>query len=176
MADTILDDEQLTSVFVSLTETMLNTTTPGAVRLTRLQDGSPGFNVSDEVAFVYVQPMSDDYTRFVQTDYSILDDANLNQNQTYTDGFRVYWTLYGPSAVDNSRLIWSQLFTDAARITLQQSNLALITNVPKPIKAPENRNGQWFNRASLYANFNELVIRQSTIPSIASANVQIIEG
>lgn len=171
MADTVLTQVQLENIFQSLTSQILGTSDPSAVRISWPTDGAPSWKITDDVCFLAVTPTDDAYTRQLQTDYSPLDDNNANSNLTYTAVVRVAWTLYGPNASDRSDLLRASLFMDSTRSTLISNNLALVTDVPMPIRSPELFNSEWWNRATLYANFNELVIRQSTIPYLQTANV-----
>lgn len=176
MTDTVLLQNQLEDIFQSLTSTFLGTNHPSAVRINWPQDGAPSFGVKEDVCFISVTPVDTSYAHQVQTDYSQLDTDNANANLTYNAGIRVGWVLYGPSSFDNAALIWSQLFAESTKDTLASNNLALVTDVSQPIRTPELFNGQWFNRASLNATFNELVIRVSSVPYLQTADIQIKEG
>lgn len=173
MSDTVLTQTQLENLFQSLTSTILNTTDPSVVRISWPTDGSPSWSINQDICFVQVTPVDNGYNQQMMTDYSVLDANTANANLTYTAGVRVSWTLYGPSASDNADVIRYSLFTDSTTSTLMASNVALVTDVPMPIRSPELFNGEWWNRASLYANFNELVIRTSTVPVLQTADVQV---
>lgn len=176
MTDTILLQNQLENIFQSLTSGFLGTSDPSAVRINWPQDGAPSFGIAEDVCFISVTPIDTSYAHQVQTDYSELDTDNANVNLTYSAGIRVGWVLYGPSSFDDAALIWSKLFAISTKDTLAKNNLAMVTDVSQPIRTPELFNSQWFNRASLYANFNELVIRRSSVPYLNTANVQVEEG
>lgn len=176
MADTVLTQTQLENIFQSLTSTILNTTDPSAVRISWPTDGAPSWKITDNVCFLKITPNDDPYTRPVQTDYGQQDADNAYVNQVSTDGVRVSWNFYGPNSWDNARLVRSQLFTDATTTTLQSNNLALVTDVSQPVRMPELYNGQWWDRALFYANFNELVIRQSSVPYIQNVTLTTKEG
>ncbi|WP_206923025.1 phage neck terminator protein [Alicyclobacillus suci] len=173
MADTVLTQVQLEDIFQSLTSQLLGTTDPSAVRITWPKDGAPSWSIDDDVCFVSVTPSDNSYTRQLQTDYSPLDQESLNSTLAYTAGVRVSWTLYGPNSSDNADLIRATLFSDSTKSTLISNDLALITDVPMPIRQPELFNGEWWNRATLYADFNHLVKRQSTVPYLQSADVLV---
>lgn len=146
------------------------------VRIEWPTDGAPSWSITQDVCFLQMTPVDDNYGHYVQTEFVPLDANMATVNQTYTDGVRVEWTFYGPNAFDNARLIWASLFTESVKSTLQQNNIPLVTDVPKPVRVPENYDGQWWNRATVYANFNELVIRQSTVAYLQSADIQVKEG
>lgn len=176
MADTYLTQTQLEDFFQSLTSTILNTTDPSAVRITWPTDGAPSWSITEDVCFLKVTPADNPYSHQFHKDYTELDANNATENLTYTNGIRVMWVLYGPNSSDNADLIRSQLNVSSTTQTLAASNLALVTDIPVPVRQPELFDGQWWPRASFYANFNELVIRQSTVPYLQSANVQVEES
>ncbi|WP_062306578.1 phage neck terminator protein [Alicyclobacillus sendaiensis] len=187
MADTVLSLEQLEDFFQSWTGQALGTTDPSAVRIGWPTDGSPGWQVADDVCFLMVQYTDNSYTRQIQTEYDPLDAANAQVSQVYTVGIRATWTFYGPNAWSNADLVRASLYRDATTQMLAANNLSLIPDVPMPVRVPELFNGQWWNRVTFFADFYELVIRQTSVPYIAevdvtvasedeSEGVQIIEG
>ncbi|MCL6442068.1 MAG: hypothetical protein K6T83_01155 [Alicyclobacillus sp.] len=176
MTDTVMTMKQLEDFFQSWTSQILGTSDPSAVRINWPTDGAPGWKITDDVCFLAISPTDDAYTRQLHIDYSELDEYNANADLAYTATFRVTWTFYGPNAADRADLVRSQLFTPAATSAFVASNLALVTDVAMPYRFPELFNGQWWNRATFNATFNELVIRQSSVPYIQTVNLQTQEG
>lgn len=171
MADQVLTLAQLQTIFQSLVSQILNTTDPGAVRIAWPQDGAPAWPIDYDVCFLLIQPDTDPYTQQIEQTWGQQDAQNAAVSLSYTFVFRVGFTFYGPNSFDNADLVRSQLFTDATTTSLAASNLALITDVPMPMRAPELWGGQWWDRSDLVARFNQLVIRNSTTPFVASAPV-----
>ena len=84
------------------------------------------------------------------------------ENWTYTRGWRVAWTLYGPNCVDRARQIWSAVtFMDYFADALSLSNLFVVTDPVEPTYTPENFNAAWWPRSdfavSMYENVTETI-------------------
>lgn len=176
MADTILTLTQLENLFQSVTSQILGTTDPSAVRIDWPADGAPSWKINDDVCFIRIDFDDDPITRQVETSYEPLDSDNATVNQSSMDVIGVDWIVYGPHSFDNARLIRNKLFDPTYKDILAASNVALVTDIAMPRRVPEFFNGQWWNRTSFSANFNELVVRQSSVPYLQSANVQVKEG
>lgn len=171
MANQVLTLTQLQTLFQSLVSTILGTTDPGAVRVAWPEDGAPAWPIDYDVCFLLIQPEPDPYTQQLEETWTEQDANDAAMSTAYTFVFRVGFTFYGPNSFDNADLVRSQLFASFTTTTLSSNNLALITDVPMPMRAPELWGGQWWDRSDLVARFNELVIRTSTTPFIQSAPV-----
>lgn len=176
MADTILTITQIEDLFQSVTSQILGTTDPSAVRIGWPTDGAPGWEINQDVCFILVNFNDDPTNQQIETSYQTLDSNDATVNTTYTQGVRVSWTIYGPNSFNNAGLIRSSLVQENYRNILAASNVALVTAIPMPTRVPELFNSQWWERSSFYANFNELVNRQSSVPYLQGSNVQILEG
>lgn len=173
---TVLLQTQIENIFQSLTSQLLGTTDPSVVRIGWPEVGAPAWAIGDDVCFLLVNYADNPITRQLETVYSAASSTDATATLAYTVVARINWTLYGPDAFDYADVIRSGLFTEPVKTTLAQNNLALVTDVMMPVRAPELFNGQWWNRATFYAEFNELVIRQSTVPYIQTAPVTTQEG
>ncbi|SFU71103.1 phage neck terminator protein [Alicyclobacillus macrosporangiidus] len=176
MADTVLTVQQIEDIFQTWTSQALGVTDPGAVRIGWPMDGAPAWHITDDVCFVLVTYVDNPITRQIERSYSPLDPDNANMAHSYIDSVRVSWTLYGPNAFERADIIRAALFQPSTTDTLAANNLGLVTDVPMPIRVPELFNGQWWSRATLYADFNQLVIRQTSVPYITGSDVRIVEG
>ncbi len=176
MADTILKQDQLETFFQSLISSFLGVTDPSAVRVSWPEDGAPAWEISQDVCFLKVTYADDPYTRQMVRDYAPGDLSNVTENLTYTLVILLSLEIYGPNAFDNSDIIRFNLVSNPTTLLLKQNNLALITDIPSPIRIPELFNGQWWNRASLSVKFNEKVVRQSLVPFLTTPDIQLIEG
>jgi hypothetical protein len=179
MADTILTKTQIEDIFRMLTLQLLGldpSANDSRVRMTWPTKGAPAWKIGDDVAFLLVNYDDDPITRQMHVDYAAADDSNADQSTSYTRVIRVDWVCYGPHSFEDADAIRSGLFAVATKLTLTQNNMALITDVPLPVRAPEIYNGQWWERTSFYARFNELIIRHADIPYIQAADVQILKG
>jgi hypothetical protein len=180
MADTVLLLTDLENIFCNLTYTILglDITDPanaGKVRIAWPTNGAPAWGINDDVIFMRVTQQDDKLTRYQDILYTGIDEISTSQETGYTRVHRVDWTLYGPNSYDNADLIRFNIFNQDNTNQLKTSNLFLITDVPMAQRLPELYNGQWWERTDFSALFNELVIRETTVPYITSPNFVIIE-
>lgn len=172
---TVLTRVQLEDFFQALVVSFLPGVDPNqGVRLTWPQDGQPGFEITDSVVFLRVGYDPDPYTRLLELSYGPGGADTVAVSQAYTLAISVDLTFYGPGSFENADAVRAALFLPATTQTLAGQNLGLITDVPPPRRAPELFNGQWWERVDLAARFNELVVRPSTVPAIASAPVTVV--
>lgn len=176
MANTILTLAEIENLFQSLTSTILNTTDQGAVRIGWPQDGAPAWPISYDVVFLLINYTDSEIAKQFERSYSALDTTSVIENISSTVPLRVGWTLYGPNSFDHASLIRSSLFLASSSDTLAASNVALVTAVAMPVRVPELFNGQWWERTTFYAEFNQLSVTQSTVPYLLTADVQTVEG
>lgn len=179
MTDINLTLDQIKKVFSDLTFSMLGldpTNDAGKVRSEWPTTGSPGWKITDDITFFAINFDDDPITRQMDVTYSSLDDINLNQSLSYTRVIRVNWMCYGPNSFNNIDIIRSSLSQPDFISTLKSNNIALIMDLSMPTRAPELFNGQWWDRSSLYARFNELVVRSTPVPYIQTPNIQVIKG
>lgn len=167
---------QIEDIFQSLTSTILNTTDPSAVRINWPLDGSPFQTIDQDICYLAISSTDNQQSRQFYHEYDELDPQTASSSVTYIDAFRVMWTIYGPGSSDNADMIRANLNTEQTTSTLEASGIALITDISMPLRQPELFNGQWWPRTSFYANFTQLVKRESTTPYLATADIQIEEG
>jgi hypothetical protein len=204
MSDTYLTKDQLQTLFQSVTMVILGldpTTwnayqaalaagTPwtgpipanpySTVRIAWQTSGAPSWAPGDDVVIVGVVERDHPYNRIRESQLSdIAGNPNheLNRAFHYTRVMEAQWTIYGPNSYDNSQAIRDGLFSDPAHATLKASNLFLTGAIVAPRRAPEiypSPGGEWFERVDMQAMFNEIIIRNVTVPSIGSADVTIL--
>ncbi len=177
MADQLLTLTQLNSLLQSLTASLTGLSSTSGVRLSWQPNGAPGWKRTDDVVGIRVVPASDPIIQQRDTNYQgdAGDGVNIKVQSAYTRVHFVYWVLYGPSSYDKAESLRNGLYSQASRDTLARSNLYMVLDVPPVIRAPELFNGQWWERCDVSARFNELVLRGSTVPYLASAQVTIVD-
>jgi len=181
MADTVKSIGQIEDIFQNLSIRSLGLN-PNAkasqkrVRISWPEKGAPAWKRDEDVAFLMVTYADDLITRQVDVSYGAADTENANRTVTYTRVVQVSWVCYGPNSFGDADLIRSSLFLPKITMELLASNMALITDVPMPVRTPELFNGQWWDRSSFFARFNEKVIRTTQVPYLQSAEVKTIKG
>ncbi|NOU95593.1 hypothetical protein GC093_20505 [Paenibacillus sp. LMG 31456] len=181
MTDTVLSITEIENFFQASTTRMLGLD-PNApanqkrVRVAWPSKGAPAWKHEENVVFLMIGYADDSITRQMDVSYDQADVDNANRTVSYTRVIHVSWTCYGPNSFNDADLIRSNLFLPKTKADLAAVNLALIIDVPMPMRTPELFASQWWDRTSFFARFNEKVIRQSEVPYLQSADVRIIEG
>jgi hypothetical protein len=182
LADIYLTLAELEQLFANLTITMLNidfdptaesTSENSPVRISWPTDGAPAWQITDDVNFVRVIPVDNDYDKIRDVSYSYLSDSSLNKATSRTRVFQVIWTVYGPNSFTNAETIRDSLFDDIAHDTLAQNNIYMITDVPEITRAPEQFANQWWERCDLSVMFNGLIVKNTTVSSVASIPIVV---
>lgn len=181
MTDTILSKDQIEDFFQNLTLQILGVdpnspSSQSRVRIEWPKNGYPGWKIDEDIAFLLVTYDDDAITRQMDVNYAPLDEYQANHLLSYTRVVRVSWTCYGPNSFNDIDTIRSSLYIPKYKELIKANNLALILDVPNPMRSPELFNGQWWDRSSFYARFNEKVTRTSAVPYITGSDVQVVKG
>lgn len=144
--------------------------------------GQPFADVNTDICYVACTPWDTDY-RLVRNRTYITVPAQLGgipervqEAWTYTRGWRVAWTLYGPNATDRARMLHSALFLDLFNDQFNSQNLFPVPDMPEPIRIPELVNAQWFERADFYCNMYENVTETILDNVVTSVEVKLYDG
>lgn len=174
MADTILTLKQLEDVFRTIICMLLglNPLDPlnaSKVRIAWPTGGAPGWKITDDVMFIGVSPVDDSYTKQRDMVFSPNTSSLVYATTCYTRSIRVSIIAYGPNSFDNIESVRSGFFSQGEE--LSKNNLYFVLDIPSPKRIPELFNGQWWERSDIAVMFYEKVTRQSTVPTIATAEV-----
>lgn len=185
MAEIIHTVEQIEDMFREIVLTILNMNVDsnhGRVRfpwgsdLSAGVDSAPGSNRKVDVCYIYELPCDDAYNRQRDIRYVDLGGCDLTARDEHTDVHSILFVNYGPNAYDCARNIRDGLFRDDIRRILKQNHFAMVTDVPSIRRAPELKNGEWWNRVDFNAIFNEFIRRESVMPIIEEIKVNIVES
>jgi hypothetical protein len=178
MADTILTLGQIEDFFSDLTLRMLklDPDIPGRVRTTWPTSGAPAWEITEDVMFISVNYDDDPIIKQMHTTYGHLDANNADYILKYTNVLRINWTAYGPNSFSDMDAVRSSLILPSFTDQMNSHNVLLITDLNPPMRSPELYNGQWWERTSFYARFNEGVEKHSTIPYFQPGPIQIVKG
>ncbi|WP_163855817.1 phage neck terminator protein [Paenibacillus elgii] len=180
MADTVLSILQLGDFFQDITIRLIGLdprakASQNRVRIGWPAKGAPAWKRDADVGFLLIDYSDDQYTRQMDVTYNESNMDNANRTVSYTRVLRVNWIFYGPNSFGDADMVRAGLFLPQTTMDLAAVNMALITDVAMPIRTPELFAGQWWDRSSFQARFNEKVTRQSEVPYLESANVQIVK-
>ena len=182
MADTILTLDEINILFQTLTMQMLGLSmVPGPaldasaykVRLSWPTKGAPAWKVDEDVVFLRCFEVDDPYNRQREDINSEVDIENYNQATGYTSVNSIFWMFYGPNSYANAQAIRDKIYHQEHHDTLARVNIFLLPDVKAPQRMPERFEEQWWERVDLVMHFNELVVREITGKTLASAEVQI---
>lgn len=174
MADQVLTLRELEDVIYEATNKMLDN--KAEVRIAWQVDGSPDWSVDEDMVFLRVTPEDNRLARQQNILYNEKDKDNpfVEKRIGYTRVHKIEWTLYGPNSYDYADLIRYKILDDEYMRIFKKKNLFLITDVQMPIRAPEYYKGQWWDRTSFSASYNEAVIRVREAPIFDPASVEIL--
>lgn len=173
---------QMNELFQNMTCAMLGINPPdyGRVRVDWPTQGQPFVpRPNQDVMFIACVLEPDFYSKVRDlqvTDNLIAPDTIVSQIWDIQVGWKVMWCAYGPNSLLNTRLVWSGLFQDYFNSQLEQNRLAPITDYNEPTRIPEERNGQWWERADFNADFYEHVTETVTVGRAISVEVKVYEN
>lgn len=103
------------------------------------------------------------------------DETLVTRKIQYVRNLRFIWQLYGDDGAEWGDTLRIMLFDPDIQTLLAKQGISLITDVPDPVgPIPEKIGQQWYKRYDLYAKFNQLVTKETTLPAVASADVVIV--
>jgi hypothetical protein len=127
-----------------------------------------------DCVYFSVQFDDDQINRQIDVVYEENSNSSLTTRiQKYVRVLRIDWQFYGSDALERSDTLRIRLFDDDIKELFKAQNISLITDVPEPVFVPEMFNQQVYRRYDMTARFNQLVIQETTIDAVASADVVI---
>lgn len=136
--------------------------------------GEPAPPIDDDTVTVICKAIDNEYSRLHDNIWVPTSGNFVKMVDVFTVTWRTSWIFYGPNSWKNARLVKSGLlkapFIDAL---LAQSNLYVNPSIEEPQRVPEKRQGQWWERVDLVAEFNEQVTETITIGTVRSVEVQV---
>ena len=103
-------------------------------------------------------------------------DGPVIENWTYTRGWRVAWTLYGPNSLDRVRQIWSATFMDYFNDALSLNNLFMVSDPVEPTRLPEQFNAQFWERCDFAISMYENIVESISDGEVTSVEVKIYDA
>lgn len=141
----------------------------GLVRIEWPSEGAPFATRNEDVCYLRCVPKDDPYNRIRDRSTISFQNITLTEQWNYTRAWAVRWCFYGPNSLDFARVIRSSLYQDHFTQLLSQSQLFPVPDFPEVVRAPELKNGQWFERVDFEAEMYEFVtetINRQTVSSV----------
>jgi hypothetical protein len=175
LTSTALTQTRTENAFQLLTTAILGKDTDpnSAVRVSWPTGGAPGWEITDDVAFLKATISDDRVNRSRDRSQKNPVDSSLTETVTYLRVWKIDFLLYGPNSLDRATLIKSALLMDWTQTSLASSNLAIVLDVADPRRMPELFEGQWWERSDFSARFNELITETTTVPAIGSLKIDL---
>jgi len=175
MADAVLSLSRIEDIFWNYTLKILGLDTAlkenqKRIRIGYQPEGAPAWKRNDDVGFILVTTSGDPVTQQTEISYARETENTALRSASYTRVIQVSWTFYGPNSFEDADKVRNGLFVNQHLFL----PLKLVTSVPPPFRLPELFEGQWWERSSFTAQFNDLVVRTSSVNYIESAEVQVI--
>lgn len=149
------------------------------VRVGWQSTGQPFPKIVQDVTILRVIEDDDPYNRIRDrktiANPDVFAPNSLLQIETYTRVWRVFFTVYGPTSFDNARKIRSGMFNDDIHDMLAAQNLYLVTDPSAPVRVPEERDAQWWERVDFSCQYNEAVTETRLVNKVASVEI-IVEN
>lgn len=167
---------QINTIMQPLVMSMLGLTADpasAAVRIAWPAQGAPFQQATDDVCYLECVPVDDQYNKIRDRANESFDSTHLLENWSYTRAWKIHACLYGPNSTDKARQIRSALYQDYFTNALSLVNLFPVSDFEEPRRAPENIQGQWFERVDFNFEMYEFVTETIQRQTISSAEVLV---
>lgn len=174
----VLTLAQLKALFQGITVELTGLNPNSGVRNTYPTQGQPAWKIDQNIVFIGIKPVDNQYDLLRDISYAPQpivtgQQAASDQSTVYTRVMQVDWVVYGPDSFDLADTIRYGILTSETLATLQAVEVAPLTEIPAPVRAPELFDGQWWERSDVRAYFNVLTTRTATVPYLEAANIEV---
>lgn len=139
-------------------------------------EGAGGLkDIHGDFAFYFAKPRNDDFNK--QMDVRIVpteDPATITRETKYNREFRLDLIFTGDDAYEWADTLRRMLFDPEITADFASQGISLVATVDEADFAPEPVGQQWLQRYDLHADFNQLIISQSSITTVGTADIVII--
>ena len=117
--------------------------------------GAPDWKISDDIMFLYLAEVDDDYAKQRNSTYRS-EDETVYRDTSRTRVWDLQVTSYGRNAYVLANLLKDEFFYEPVRRNLAQKDVFIVPNLPTCMQAPELFAGKWWDRWDITLRFNEL--------------------
>ena len=122
--------------------------------------GQPAWKITDNVCIVSATEEEDEYNKNRDVVESQFDATHVLFTTTYVRVWLIQFTFYGPNSFTRARLTKSGMYYQDAHDLLALKNLYMLTATEALTRAPENFQGEWWERTDWKVKFNESVAKR----------------
>lgn len=144
------------------------------VRVEWPEKGQPAWKITDDVAFIRCVDDNGEYSQQRDDQTKTINGATIEEI-TYVTTWRAYFDFYGPNCYLRASNLISGMLLQVGQAQLAAAGLYIWSKAERPIYSKENRNGQWWPRASFSARFNYQVTDRITVPTALSAEILLFD-
>lgn len=128
-----------------------------------------------DVVLYHVQFDNRDSNRQIDTTVKDESPVSLNRQTRYVRTLRILWQIYGDDGFEWADRMRIKLFSPDVQSLLAAKGISLVTDVQEAQYVAEKVGQQWFRRYDLNADFNHLVTLEETVPTVASAEINVTD-
>lgn len=140
-------------------------------------EGQPDVDTAKkDMCFITCVPQDVEYSRVRDRDWTGDNTGAVIETWTYTRGWRISWSTYGPNNFDRARQIHSALFQDYFNDQFATKQLYPVLDPAEPVRLPIEHNAQWYDASSFYCIFYEQVTETIQTPSVQSLEIKVYDG
>ena len=125
------------------------------IRFKYPQDGMPDWKITDDIIFVNLDELNDDYAKQIDSIFKS-EGGSIKKYMARTRVWRVLYSIYGPNSYELANKLKDSFFTQKVHDKLSSRAVFLIPNLPTCVQVNELFAGRWWDRWDLNLNFNEL--------------------
>ena len=172
MADINLTLREFENLMQEVIATITGLDANANVRVSWPSGGAPAAGIEDDIVFIQCYEVDSPINREREQIYTeVMSPSEFNMATNYTRVMQVGVILYGDNSFENAQAIRDNMFYPEIRLLMSRNNLYLVHDIPAPRRVPELFNDQWWKRVDMTMRFNELVVRNVSVPIIESMEV-----
>jgi hypothetical protein len=174
----VLTLTQLKALFHEITVAITGLDADSGVRNTYPPQGQPAWKINDNIVFIAIYPVDDQYDKLRDVVYREQtpvtgEEVVSDYTTAYTRVMEVVWTVYGPNSFDMADNIRFGILSAETLVSLAAVEVAPLTEIAAPRRAPDLFDGQWWERSDVRCRFNVLTARTETVPYLNAANIEL---
>jgi len=135
--------------------------------------GQPAWKITDDVCIVMATEEEDEYNKLREVRLSQYDATHDLATTVYTRVWLLRFTFYGPNSFTRARRVKSAMYQQAAHDALAAKNLYMMMATDALTRAPENFQGEWWERTDWRAKFYEAVAEYELQQTVGSVEVLV---
>lgn len=164
--------DEINDIFVELTyrlfDRRVEDDTDGFVRLSYQTDQQPLNNIQQDIIYLFVTEIEDIANKVIER---VIDPSNPN----HLSVLEARWSVYGPNAYRNAKRIKLHLAYQDICLWRRQQGLGMVRDIPDPVYLPFLRDGKYWQRSDVSAQFYHNVNDQQEDRKITGIDLSLFD-